>query len=129
MKVSNASKNIPNCIRSLKLNLFFMCTTPILFRMKVKPPCNTIAPWLQCIIVPFVLQCVFSMFRHARHLIDATASTEHSDHAPVSCMAVSNSLLCFPGKSRERHRAQAKSAWLCCLITGCSMFSPREPVA
>ena len=59
MKVSNASKNIPNCIKSLKLNLLFMCTTSILFRMKVKPPCNTIAPWLQCIIVFFVLQCVF----------------------------------------------------------------------
>ena len=47
MKVSSASKNIPNCIKSLKLNLFFMCTTPILFGMKVKPPCNTIAPWLE----------------------------------------------------------------------------------
>ena len=52
MKVSSASKNNPNCIRSVKLNLFFMRTTPILYRMKVKPPCNMIAPWLDYNIFP-----------------------------------------------------------------------------
>ena len=44
MKVSSAIKNNPNCIKSIKLNLFFIGTTSILCRMKVNPPCNTIVP-------------------------------------------------------------------------------------
>ena len=38
MNVSSANRNNPNCIKSLKLNLFFISTTPILYRMKVSHP-------------------------------------------------------------------------------------------
>ena len=93
MKVSSASKNNPNCIKSLKLNLFFMRTTPILFGMKVKPPCNTIAPWLQCIIFSFVLQCVFFFLRHPKLYFDT--KSEYSCHAPSSCMAVATVYYAF----------------------------------
>ena len=38
MNVSNARRNVPKDIKSLKSN--FISTTPILCRMKVKPPCT-----------------------------------------------------------------------------------------
>ena len=97
MKVSSASKNIPNCIKSLKLNLFFMCTTPILFGMKVKPPCNTIAPWLQCIIFSFILQCVFPIFCYAKLHLGMAVTTEYSDHrllCPLSPRSVQGKYPC-----------------------------------
>lgn len=49
--------------------------------------------------------------------------------APFLCTVVFDSLLCLPGKSRARHRVQAKSAWLCCPMTGFCTHTPRVPVA
>ena len=56
MNVSNARMNKPNCIKSLKLNPFFIGTTPILCRIEVKPPCNTIAPCIYHNISKFLFQ-------------------------------------------------------------------------
>lgn len=44
--VSNARMNRPKVMRSLKSNLLFISTTPILCKInRGQPPCNTIVPW------------------------------------------------------------------------------------
>lgn len=56
--VENSTLSLGQSSRVVFSTLFFMRTTPILYIMKVKPPCNTIAPWLDNSIFLSIRQCV-----------------------------------------------------------------------